>query len=275
MISFEDYVSDQNFSDVVITTKTNPVDAFVEVPPAYPITKATTLKGIYAFEDMWPSVGDYDMNDVMTKYSFTKYIQNEKVVAEAFTFKTFENYAKLDNGLAVRFDKAIAATDTVRCFLKKEGETDSVEVNFTYEASDNVFLLTNNVKTYMGAEYTIAISHATPIEESEVNEARPFLWRATTDNLRWEMHIAHEKPSSYVDTSFFGTEDDQSIPASGIFYVRSGIYPFAFFLAGADETDVAPLLDPNNESTPISSLYPRYANWVTSNGASDTDWYKK
>lgn len=273
VISFEDYESDENFSDVVITTRTNPLDAIVDVPPADTIITSTTLKGMYAFEDLWPSKGDYDMNDVVIKHTVTKYLQKDEIIAEAFNFKTYQNYAQLANGLAIRLDKKIASTDTVRCFIKREGETTATQATFTYEPDDNVFILTDNVKNIMGAEYTVTISHASAISESEMNAAHPFIWRASTNGLRREIHIAHEAPTSKVDASFFGTEDDQSVPAQGIYYVRSGIYPFAFYLSGADETSLSPLLKYDNESTPLDHLFPKYAEWVNSGGTSSTDWY--
>ena len=84
---------------------------------------------------------------------------------------------------------------------------------------------------------------------------------------------------------------DASRPASividgsgrGEFYVRANNldnylfgpwYPFAIFLAGATETDLHKLLDPDNESIPISKLYPHYEDWVQNNGTRYTDWYK-
>lgn len=77
--SFEDYTTDQNFSDVIFTMKSNPVDAVVDIPsveekPGAEESKKEVrlLKGIYAFEDLWPSQGDYDMNDVMVKLDYEK-----------------------------------------------------------------------------------------------------------------------------------------------------------------------------------------------------------
>ena len=56
--------------------------------------------------------------------------------------------------------------------------------------------------------------------------------------------------------------------------MRGNSYPFAFYLAGATEIDLAKLLDPQNEKTHIDELYPAYSGWVTSNGGNNTDWYK-
>ena len=77
-----------------------------------------------------------------------------------------------------------------------------------------------------------------------------------------------------MNFGYCNTGDDCSQPDKDIYYVRKGNYPFAFFLAGATDEDLNPMLDPNNESMPIDKLYSGYSGWVTSNGTTNTDWYK-
>jgi len=153
MVSFEDHTNDENFSDIVITMKSNPVDAITDVPVVDPDTKRTTsnvLKGIYAFEDQWPSQGDYDMNDVLVRHNYEKTFDSDnQIYSEAFIFKTFQNFAQNDNGLACRLNY-LPAGAKVKCEMRKEGETEFTEAAFTYEPTDNVFLLTDNVKENMG-----------------------------------------------------------------------------------------------------------------------------
>ena len=67
----------------------------------------------------------------------------------------------------------------------------------------------------------------------------------------------------------------QGAPFCSPAIVRSGDYPFAFFLAGATESDLGKLLDHANESKPIDELFDGYSSWASSNGASSRDWYKK
>ena len=106
MVSFEDYINDRNFSDVVVAMKSNPVKAIEVDPDVDPDNNQTTteiLKGVYAFEDLWPSKGDYDMNDVVVRYNYGKtFDKDNKIYAESFIFKTFQNVAGNNNGLAFR-----------------------------------------------------------------------------------------------------------------------------------------------------------------------------
>ena len=276
MISFEDFTSDQNFSDVVVTMKSNPEKAIIDIPDVNPDSKYTTvelLKGIYAFEDLWPSKGDYDMNDVIVRYSYGKTFDKENYIySESFTFKTFQNFAGNNNGLAFRIPGARNA-ESATCYIRKAGEKDFSETNFTYEKDDNVYLLTENVKENMGAEYKVTMKYASPILTP--SEAQPFIFKNGADGKRWEVHIPKEKPTSKMDTSYFKQSDDASNTEQGIYYVREGNYPFAFFLSGANENDISKLLDSANEKKAIDLLYTGYIGWVTSNGKENQNWYKK
>ena len=278
IVSFEDHTDDQNFSDVVVTLKSNPVKA-IEVPglpedigkeELFAYTEELT--GIYAFEDLWPKRGDYDMNDVIVKLSHGKKLaKNNLIYAERAIFKTFENYAVNNNGLAARLE-GLQTTDKVKLYMRKSGETEFTEMECNYDSKDKVVLVTDNVKQFKGAEYMVEVEYATPTSKDKL-KVTPFIYR-DEDGGRWEVHLPYDKPTSKVNKALFDTDDDASDPASGRYYVRDGNYPFAIFLAGATEADLSKLLDNTNERRPIDQLYPKYTKWVDSKGGSNMDWYK-
>lgn len=274
--SFEDYITDQNFSDIVVALKSNPVDGIEVDPDVDPDNNQTTteiLKGVYAFEDLWPSKGDYDMNDVVVRYNYGKtFDKDNKIYAESFIFKTFQNVAGNNNGLAFRL-LYMGNPSSTQYFIRKPGEKEFTETNFTFEKDNNVFILTDNVKDDMGAEYKVILNYDSPITTS--SEAQPFIFKNEADGQRWKVHIPKEKPTSKMNMSLFQTNDDASQPNKNIYYVRSGNYPFAFFLSGANEKDIEKLLQSENERVPIDQLYKDYESWVTSNGKNNQDWYKK
>ena len=276
MVSFEDNTDDNNFSDVVFTLTTRAT--IDKIPDVDPKVEVNELKGIYAFEDLWPAKGDYDMNDVMTKSTYTKLVDSKnKIYEQSYTFKTYGNYATLTNGLAVRLD-GVSTTDKLEFYVKAVGDEDFSALETTYDATDRVVVLTNDVNTNKGAEYKVKVIHAenSPVEKETI-DAEPFIFRAEESGdavAWWEVHLTGYKPTSKMNFGYFNTGDDCSQPDKDIYYVRSGEYPFAFFLAGATETDLSKMLDPNNESVAIDKLYSGYSGWVTSNGATNTDWYK-
>ncbi|WP_373822508.1 LruC domain-containing protein [Bacteroides heparinolyticus] len=277
MISFEDFKDDENFSDVVVTLKSNPVDAITDIPDAELEDQNTTsnvLKGIYTFEDLWPGKGDYDMNDVVLRYTYGKtFNSSNKILNESFTFKVFENIASNHNGLGFKL-KSNGIVSSAKCYIRKAGETKYTETTLQYEATDNVYILTDNVKNNIKGEYMITVDYGTSGVYKEA-EIEPFIFKNKENGKRWEVHLPKGKPTSKVDDSYFGKEDDASKPERGIYYVREGAYPFAIFLSGANENDLSPILQIENERTPIDKLFNGYKGWIESNGTANTDWYKK
>ena len=279
LFSFEDHNNDENFSDVVFTMTSNPVDAVTDIPSVDVNDgkkTANVLRGIYAFEDLWPSRGDYDMNDVMVRSDYEKVFNEKGIFEESFMLKTFANFAGNANGLAVTLTGA-AADAKLEFSVRKPGAE-------TFEAADferdgKVVLLTPDVKETMGATYRITAKYDAPVAEAQAGTIKPFIYRTDRDGLtagkRWEVHIPYEAPTARAEMSFFGTNDDKSVPEKGIYYVRAENYPFAFFLSGANDGDVAKLLDQTNEKSPIDQVYPAYAEWAATNGEKNKDWYKK
>lgn len=236
-------------------------------------TSIDFLKGTYAFEDLWPSQGDYDMNDVVVRYNYgSTFDEKNLIYSESFTFKTFQNIASNQNGLAFRL-KTEGNIESTTYSIRQQGEKEFTETTFEYEPQDNVYLLTTNVKENMGTEYKVTVNYSKPI--SKQSEAQAFIFKNDEDGLRWEVHIPQEMPTSQINKKYFGQGDDASNPNQSIYYVRKGNYPFAFFLSRATESDLSKLLDSANEKTAINLLYSGYDGWVSSNGEKNKDWYKK
>ena len=284
LVSFEDDNNyDHNYSDLVMTFQTNPVDAPGPTPdPKYEFRKTTENVGFYIFEDQWPSKGDYDLNDVIFNATYTKVYStaNNAIYEEGYTFKTYTNAAKaekLKSGVAVTVE-GLQASDQIEFFVKKPGATEFTAATFERDTRNNIIYLTDNAKSNIGTEYMFNVKHDEALgalyKEKKV-KIKPFIYR-DVDDKRLEIHIAQEAPTAVADRSFFGTEDDASQPDKNIFYVRSGNYPFGIFLAGALERDMSKLFDAENETLAIDEedVYPKYKSWVESNGSKDKDWYK-
>lgn len=273
-IAFEDFKDDDNFTDVIFALKANP--EITNVPDVDKDLNTTVEKsGIYAFEDLWPKAGDYDMNDVLVQYTYQKTfnVYNE-ILKEAFIFKPLvsTSQAVYNNGLAFRMKDAgsVVTEDAV----KSNSSEEFTPATLKHE-SGNVILLTEGVKTNPTAQYKVSVNYqkGQKLKETAIDA---FIYRPSTNNTRLEVHCPMERPTDQVNVSLFGQEDDRSEPDKGIYYVsdKNNVYPFAFYLSNATEKDIAPLLDPNNEKTPISDLYPKFIDWAKNNGT-NTDWYKK
>lgn len=293
-LSFEDYKDDQNFTDCVLALNSIPADA---LQIAKNLKKedlgitTTEACSVYSFEDLWPYKGDYDLNDVVVRYNHETIYSQGKKVAEAFLLKTFQNRAANDNGLGLSIVKTgkgysdnFQSQGTMSCFMRKEGSENFEPVEMVFEPKDidgnnraPVYLLTDNVKTNMGAEYKLLYTYnyaITPGENELSIDIQPFIFRNRSGGKRLEVHITNEKPTVKMDYELFGQGDDDSNPPAGKYYRRKGNYPFALRLDGATIEDISALLNPAYESVPIDTSYPEYDDWATSKGQKNQDWYK-
>ena len=245
-IAFEDFMDDQNFTDVIFSLKANP--EITNVPPVDEDLNTTIEKtGVYAFEDEWPKAGDYDMNDVLVQYTYQKVfnIFNE-ILSESFTFKTLYNKSTVfTNGLGFILSNEGNAQST-EYFIRKENEKDFTVASgadkFTRES--NAIILTDNVKTNPNAEYKVTFKYGDKnSNKKQETSIDAFIYRPSKEGNRLEVHCPMKKPTSKVDTSLFGQYEDCSKPNEGIYYVsnQENIYPFAFYLSNANANDIAEL----------------------------------
>lgn len=278
-IAFEDFMDDQNFTDVVFSLKANP--EITNVPPVDEDLNTTIEKtGVYAFEDEWPKAGDYDMNDVLVQYTYQKVfnIFNE-ILSESFTFKTLYNKSTVfTNGLGFILSNEGNAQST-EYFIRKENEKDFTVASgadkFTRES--NAIILTDNVKTNPNAEYKVTFKYGDKnSNKKQETSIDALIYRPSKEGNRLEVHCPMKKPTSKVDTSLFGQYEDCSKPNEGIYYVsnQENIYPFAFYLSNANANDIAELKNfDKNEKKSISEIYPKFIDWAKY--GTNADWYKK
>lgn len=274
IVGFEDACNDTDYDDVIIALK--PADVFQELPKIEEKKASTT--GVYAFEDLWPSKGDYDLNDALVEATHEKVFSVKtgstlkyKILKETFYLTTYQNYVTLKSGLAVTLNTNVNPGNIN--IKKVDPATKDTTKYETFTKEGNTYLLTDDIKGELGTTYILELIYKTGIETSNIASIQPFIYR-TEGEGRWEVHIPFEAPTSKMITGYFGTLDDKSVPAEGKYYVRNSNYPFAFYLEGVSiDTFKETLLLRANESVKISDLYPSFLPWVKSNGVEHADWY--
>lgn len=274
IVGFEDACNDLDYDDVVLALK--PADAFTKLPVVE--DKKTSSTGIYAFEDLWPAKGDYDMNDAVIEvthektYSITTGGTDYKIKQEVFSLTTYQNFVTLKSGLALTLETKEAVSDIKMKKIAPESN-DTVEAVFTVDGK--TYLLTEDINAELGTTYILEINYKrgfTKLTNTAV--IKPFIYRPEENNKRWEVHIPFEAPTNRMNTTYFGTEDDKSVPAEGKYFVRYSDFPFAFYLDGVDISSFQnTLLNREYERVMINKLYPTFLRWVRSNGAECADWY--
>jgi LruC domain-containing protein len=285
IVAFEDHNNDHNCSDVLFALKPQfGIQDNLNTIKEIVTTSSETVSNVYCFEDLWPTIGDYDMNDVIVYATYANTLEanaakndnNHYITQENYIFKTDQNHSNrtsLNNGLAAWINgtglgyevsvKSSSASD----YTTLEASKYSVEE----ENGKTYFYLDANVKNDMGATYKITVKHSYDDKLRAVTTYGCFLYRDDSGKGRWEVHIPNESPTSKLSDyyrNFITTK-----PYAALMKDDNVFYPFAIKLTGATESNITKLLDAGNETKRIDALYSGYKTWFTSGGADNTDWY--
>ncbi len=258
-----------------------PTDATKAFVNYYP---AQDTPGTLAFEDQWPSVGDYDVNDLVVKYYHTtisnaqnKVLQLKTDIVASAVGATFKNGFGLE--LPISPSKVQSVTGhrltenmvTLASNGLEAGQSKSVIVAF-----DNAFSLfpsgaQQHINVVSGATFEasdtikLTVNFTTPLLASELGDMvfNPFL---ISDGTRGrEVHLAGYTPTNLAATSMFGTNADDSKISLGRYYKTVNSVPWAIQFSEP--------FDYPSEGKSLTETYPSYATWAQSGGASSKDWY--
>lgn len=209
-----------------------------------------SISGTLAFEDNWPTGGDYDMNDVALEYSrdivFNK-DNNVTTLEEHFKFIHKDGAASFDNYFAYQ--------------VKNVGTIIEKPADCEFESTTNSFIITTSAKTTSGKEFTIKRSFDGAVNKDIVSkDFNPFIIVGKLSDNRTEVHLPMMEATSKANQKQIGSVDDA-------YYMNvEGTYPFAIDIAKAG-------FELSRESRSIDKTYPRFATWAESKGKTDADWY--
>jgi LruC domain-containing protein len=259
----------------------------VTVTPSLINNFPATGYGTLAFEDLWPALGDYDMNDLVLDYKFqiTTNANNyvEKVVG-TFVIKAFG--ASLENGFGFQLPGITNASDlTVTGYSLTDGYihlndngTETGQAKPTIIVYDNAFkqmtspggigVNTDPAQPYVTPKtltITINVKPNTYLySDLNISNFNPFL---IVNKVRGvEVHLPDYAPTSLVNTSLFGTADDKSNPAQNKYYKNVNNLPWAI--------NFYQQFDYPQEKVDIIRVYLHFAEWATSGGTLYPNWYQ-
>lgn len=263
----------------------DPTLAYVNFYPG--INSYATL----AYEDLWPSQGDYDMNDLVCDYRMAHYNNAaNKIVRIEGDVKVRASGAKFRNGFAFELGvapSAIASTSITGSSLTsgtlaidgKGLEANQPKANIPL--FDDVFKLFNKtpgifVNTDMDKEVTapklinFSIIFTTPQNSSSVTlpPYNPYMIVDCGNNVRGkEVHLPSYRPTAKADPSLFSTGQDLTNLTLNKYYIGSTNMPFAIHIP---ESYIYP-----SEKNSISNTYTHFDQWAKSMGLQYSDWYKR
>lgn len=220
----------------------------------------------FLFEDIWPTGGDYDLNDVIIEHVRTITYNGfnwVKSIVDEFTPVQPAGSANYINAFAVRYPTGNNAqakyTAQLSSGITQDAESNSYIVFSNTNASRN--RQASITRTYTPSE-SFLVSGVTTLTGNK--DYYPFLisqYNLNSGMGRTEIHLAGSKPTPLANTV-----------AAGTYYATQFVnddasYPFAICL---------PVINfkPAAEKQPIGEAYPQFINWRKSNGKSYGNWYK-
>lgn len=303
LIGFEDINreqgSDQDFNDCVVYASANPVtnvsqvnvitttpatgndtdgdgvlNPYDEYPTdplrAYNVSypNASTFASV-AFEDLWPSQGDYDLNDVVVNYQYKGVLNAlNKMVDMTAKYKLRAAGGIFKNAFSVELPINKSAVTTITGGLGLDASANKAIL----KVFANSVLIVPGYNTVKGVApnvtdtITMSMNFSTP-QSFTLSSFNPFIWVDETGKGRGhEVHLPDFAPSELATLATLGTASDNSIPASNRYYKTKLNLPFAI---NTPETFAYPA-----EKELIILAHLKFAAWAQSGGVQYQDWYK-
>lgn len=258
----EDGYVDLSYDDVLFSVDASNVKAIPQddrplvVPSDKEIYATETTYNTYAYEDMWPAGGDYDLNDVIILHKrevlFGSKDNEVKKIIDTFTPIQPAGAATYKDAFAVQLDQ-----------LDNYVESTELGEGMTKEDDTHSIIVTDNTNANRGKEFVITRNFKTGVKKVNITEdINPYVIAQYKegDMMRNEIHIAKHKATERCNPSLINTGDD------AFFIDLNGKFPFGISLPIKD-------FQPAAESQRIDKAYPRFTEWVTSKGQNATDWY--
>jgi LruC domain-containing protein len=270
-------------------------DGVADADDAYPNDATRAYNNLYPspsfgtlmFEDLWPATGDYDFNDLVVDYRYNLVTNAaNKVVEMKGTFVTRAVGASFRNGFAFQLNNLSPDKITAVTGAKYHGapwisnasngtENEQTFANvIVFDDAQKVLpspggsgtnIMPANPKvapdtTFINITFTAVSGQMIGLSDVVFN---PYI---IINQIRGkELHLPNNVPSGKVDASFFGQNQDNSIPAQGKYYKTSNNLPWALNI----NTSI-PYAHSTND---FVTAYLKFAEWAQSNGTLYTDWY--
>lgn len=266
------YSDDQDSDGIPDNIDEFPTDATLAYSTHYP---AQDVYHTLAYEDLWPTKGDYDMNDVIVTYNSTHFLNaNNKVVKVIDRFKPTWSGGILDVGFGYQMG---VPSSSVQSAIKTSSFIDN---NFRYTIGANgtetgqskatimVFDDITEMNLAAGNKPTIdfEITFNTPVDLNNLTTPpyNPFI--VINKSRGMEVHMPNYKPTDKADLSLFGTYDDRSNSSLNRFYVSEVQMPWGIIIP-TDNFEFP------TERESIINYYPKFKPWAESFGAEYPNWY--
>jgi len=225
----------------------------------------TSGKQVIAFEDLWPSTGDFDFNDLtMSNQVVINKDVNFKPLTANFRISIDAIGASIHNGIGMMLydiDGIVFAEDIIAS-VDGDATVDSENTNGLIIAND-VF---NVISTYYQnngdgpsaipdtLEFTITFNE-------NAADFIPELYIFRSETRSYEIHRSEFSATAAADLTLFNTQDD-----NGNYKTANGLpWGIEILLEGEYKSP--------RERVDMLEAYPQFQLWATSEGVQNVNWY--
>jgi LruC domain-containing protein len=223
-------------------------------------------KQVVAFEDLWPSLGDFDFNDMVlaTQGVVTKDANNQLVEA---TFKVAVDAigAGIHNGIAMMLYDANNQIigNNIIASVSGDAALDPDNTNGLIVSSD----IFTSISTYYQNNGTgpsatpDTLSFTINFNANAGSDFAPELYLFRANNRGHEVHLSGYPRTASLNQNLLNTADD-----NGDFKTSNGL-PWAIEIITTNDYK-NPI-----EKVDILDAYPQFQQWATSGGTDNVTWY--
>ena len=296
---------DQDFNDLIFFATTDPVEAintgqFVTINADYDADNdgvpdhsdvfpddaeraserffpSEGQSALLAFEDNFPSKGDYDFNDLVVTYSSHEILNAQGALKElVMKFKVKAMGALYHNGFAVQFP-----------FLSSEIQSASLLINgvesgfYPVEAghqNETVINIINSVNNHIDTSEPFPNTLRDTADKKGDRFELRLIFNDSVTGVAWpynpfifidqdrgrEVHLAGKQPTEFVYPGYFGIYDDVTEIGTDKTYKDLNGMPFAMLLPENWEWP--------EEFVDITNVYPHFVLWAQSGGITHINW---
>jgi LruC domain-containing protein len=262
--------------------------------PGYPLTVVNETAYTYLFEDLWPYLGDFDMNDLImsvnTAYDLSDatHVSALRITAKIFAVGSARRTAcaiQLD-GIAANAVESVTDLEGTRSFSNNTFSiaSNGIENNQTYAVipitenahkdlrNEDRYLPTNtymNEEFYSPKTYTVEIKFASNrVTKEEISQTNfnVFVVQNVLRNMRRkEIHLSGYNPSDLASSDYFNKGDDRSRIKP---YTSANNLVWGILVANTIEA-----FQHAQERIIIQKAFPLFVDWITTQEEASQSWY--
>jgi LruC domain-containing protein len=248
-----------------------------------------------AFEDNWPSTGDYDFNDLVINYRISEYRLDGKVIRIKLQGQIAAVGASYHNGFAFHLPGITRETideNAIRYSINdvpqntsplESGRDQAIAIitddvwNFVSAGENCMFHRSEpgcGSKIQMYFSMTLPMINAILVEDMPEFPYDPFLFAAegyhgeafvTQPGRAYEIHLPNKAPTEAFSPDFFGLGEDDSQPENQRYFVNENGMPWAINLGVEWQYPL--------EYTDVIYGYPLFSSFIANQGNVNADWY--